>query len=211
MREKEDRGTLHGAHIVGEQELSFVSDTQAKRRARKRQNIIFSTMAVIVLLAFISATLVFTGILKIGGTAQAGQEARMNPAQIKDKACPGIDFTYQDPGSFSVRVLNATDVAGLAGDTAKALEKRGFDVAGTSSGMNDYADSVAAVFAGPKGYAQALTIQRQVPGSVFVFDPKVYGTQVDLALGAQFESLVKERKLDTKPGPLVCAQDSKQG
>lgn len=209
MRKQEDRGTWHGAHIVNEQELSFVSDAQAKRRARKRQNIIFSTMAVVVLLAFLTATLVFTGILKFGDTAGASQASGNAPTKIKNAQCPEVNFSYQDPGSFKVRIMNTTDIAGLAGNTAESLEKRGFNIVETTSGMGEYSDQVATVFAGPKGYAQALTVQRQVPGSVFVYDEKAYGTQVSLALGTQFDYLVKERKLDTKPGKLNCAPQEK--
>ncbi|WP_313813945.1 LytR C-terminal domain-containing protein [Glutamicibacter sp.] len=205
MREQEDRGTWRGAHIVDEQELSFESDAQAKKRARRRQNIVFSSMAVVVLLVFLAATLVYTGVVKIGDTAGVGQASDNGPAEIKNQECPDLDFVYQDPGSFKLVVMNTTDTAGLAGKTAESLEKRGFKIADTTSGFEEYSDQVATVFAGPQGYAQALTVQRQVPGSVFVFDPKSYGTQVSLALGSKFDYLVKERKLDTTAGKLTCA------
>ncbi len=205
MHEREDPATWHGAHIVNERELSFVSNAQAKRRARKRQNVIFSVMALVVLVAFVAATLTFTGVLKIGGSSNQLQAQAQPAAVIENPACPEANFAYQDPASFKVRVLNTTSVSGLAGKTAEALEKRGFKISATSSGLENYQDRVAVVLAGSSGYAQALTIQRQVPGSEFVYDEKMYGTEVDLALGSGFENLVKERKLNTAPGALTCA------
>ena len=69
-------------------------------------------------------------------------------------------------------MLNTTTISGLAGRTAEALKERGFQISATTSGLDRYEDKVAVVLAGPKGYAQALTIQRQVPGSEFVYEFK---------------------------------------
>ena len=49
-------------------------------------------------------------------------------------------------------------------------------------------------------------MQRQVPGTVFIYDEKKWGSRVDLALGEKYEGLEKERKLDTSDGKLVCAK-----
>lgn len=49
-------------------------------------------------------------------------------------------------------------------------------------------------------------MQRQIPGIVFIYDETKWGSRVDLALGEKFEGLVKERKLDTSDGRLVCAK-----
>ena len=204
MHEREDPATLRGAHIIGERELSFVSSAQAKRTARRRQNVIFSIMAIAVLVAFIAATLSFTGVLKIGGRPTPVQADEQPAEPIANPACPTSIFNYQDPASFKVRVLNTTTISGLAGRTAEALKNRGFQISATTSGLDRYEDKVAVVLAGPQGYAQALTIQRQVPGSEFVYDEMMYGTEVDLALGTGFEHLVKERKLNTAPGTLEC-------
>lgn len=206
MGEREDPGQWHGAHIVDEQELSFSSDGQAKKRARRRQNGIFTVMALLVVAVLVGAVLVYNGTWQLGSAPAAEAEPSPSPAEIENAQCPGIDFTYQDPDSFKIRVLNTTSIPGLAGDTAKSLEERGFEISSLTSGWKSLSGTVGAVIAGPDGYAAAFTVQRQVPGTVFIFDEDKWGDKVDLALGEKFEGLQKERKLDTTAGKLVCAK-----
>ncbi|HCH47564.1 LytR C-terminal domain-containing protein [Glutamicibacter arilaitensis] len=206
MRDREDPGQWHGAHIVDEQELSFSSDGQAKKRARKRQNIVFTVMALLVIAVLTGAVLVFNGTLKLGGEPTAAQSPTPSETKIENAKCPAVNFKYQKPGDVEIRVLNTTDISGLASDTAKALEERGFKIFSLTSGWKSLAGTTGAVIAGPDGYAQAFTVQRQVPGTVFIYDEKKWGSRVDLALGEKYEGLEKERKLDTSDGKLVCAK-----
>jgi len=205
MRESEDPAEWHGAHIVDEQDLSFSSDLNAKKHARRRQNAVFLVMAVLVTAVTVGALLIATGNWKPGAEATTAESAEPSPTKIENAKCPEVNFSYQDSQSFRIRVLNTTDIAGLAGDTAKSLEERGFKISSLTSGWNSLSGTVGAVIAGPDGYAQAFTVQRQVPGAVFIFDPKKWGTTVDLAVGEKFEGLQKDRKLDTSAGKLVCA------
>ncbi|MEG1443779.1 MULTISPECIES: LytR C-terminal domain-containing protein [Micrococcaceae] len=206
MRDRDDPGQWHGAHIVDEQELSFSSDGQAKRRARKRQNIVFSVMALLVIAVLAGAVLVFNGTLKLGGEPAAVASPKPSETKIENPKCPAIDFKYQKPSDVEIRVLNTTDISGLAGDTAEALEKRGFKISSLTSGWKSLSETTGAVIAGPDGYAQAFTVQRQIPGIVFIYDEKKWGSRVDLALGEKFDGLEKERKLDTSEGKLVCSK-----
>lgn len=205
MREREDPGEWHGAHIVDEQDLSFSSDRKAKKRARRRQNAVFSVMAVLVIAVTVGALLIVTGNWNPGAEATTEETAEPAPAKIENVKCPEVDFSYQDPQSFRIRVLNTTNISGLAGDTAKSLEERGFKISSLTSGWTSLSGTIGAVIAGPDGYAQAFTVQRQVPGSVFIFDPEKWGSTVDLAVGEKFEGLQKDRKLDRSAGKLVCA------
>lgn len=205
MREREDPAEWHGAHIVDEQDLSFSSDQKAKGRARRRQNAVFAVMAVLVMTVTVGALLIATGNWKPGADATAADTAEPTPVKIENAKCPEVDFSYQDPQSFKIRVLNTTNIAGLASDTAKSLEERGFKIASLTSGWDSLSATTGAVIAGPDGYAQAFTVQRQVPGAVFIFDPEKWGTTVDLAVGEKYEGLQKDRKLDTSAGKLVCA------
>ena len=206
MRDRDDPGQWHGAHIVDEQELSFSSDGQATKRARRRQNIVFSVMALLVIAVLVGAVLVFNGTIKLGAEPAAVESPGPSEAEIENPNCPAIDFKYQTPAEVEIRVLNTTSIPGLAGDTAKALEKRGFKISSLTSGWKSLSDTAGAVIAGPDGYAQAFTVQRQIPGIVFIYDETKWGSRVDLALGEKFEGLVKERKLDTSDGKLVCAK-----
>lgn len=203
MRKGEDPDQWRGAHIINGEDLSFSSDDHAKKTARRRHNAVFLGLAALVLAVAVGAVLITTGNLSLGAKPTAADQNQA-PAEIKNAKCPEVDFTYQDPTSFRIRVLNTTDIAGLAGNTAKSLEDRGFKISSLTSGWESLSGTVGAVIAGPDGYAQAFTVQRQVPGTVFIFDEKKYGSNVDLALGEKFESLQKDRKLDTSAGKLVC-------
>ncbi|KSU65614.1 LytR C-terminal domain-containing protein [Arthrobacter sp. NIO-1057] len=205
MRQSEDPADWHGAHIVNEQDLSFSSDRKAKKRTRRRQNAVFTVMALLVIAVTAGAVLIVTGNLKLGADATSAETAAPTPVKIENATCPDVNFTYQDPQSFKIRVLNTTNIAGLASDTGKSLEDRGFKISSLTSGWSSLAETTGAVIAGPDGYAQAFTVQRQVPGAVFIFDAEKWGTTVDLAVGEKFEGLQKERKLDTSAGKLVCA------
>ncbi|WP_159613525.1 LytR C-terminal domain-containing protein [Glutamicibacter sp. JC586] len=204
MRTGEDPEQWHGTHIVNGEDLSFSSDDHVKKSARRRHNAFFLGLAALVLAVTVGALLITTGKWTPGVKPSAVADPIQTPASIKNAKCPEVDFTYQDPTSFRIRVLNTTDITGLAGNTAKSLEDRGFKISSLTSGWESLSGTVGAVIAGPDGYAQAFTVQRQVPGTVFIFDEKKYGSNVDLALGEKFESLQKDRKLDTSAGKLVC-------
>ncbi|GAB3620855.1 hypothetical protein GCM10027417_21160 [Glutamicibacter endophyticus] len=204
QRRKDDPNEWHGQHIVSEAELSFSSDAAAKRRRRLRQNWVFGVLAVLVLAVFALAYAVFTGVVTLPG--QAAPAPRSEQPQIENPSCPDLEFTPPPAAEVSVRVINATTRGGLASRTSQDLVERGFDIHAATSGSSDYAEQTGAVIAGPKGYAAALAIQRQVPNAVFVFDENRTDAIVDLELGAEFESLARERKVATGPGTLRCAQ-----
>ncbi|WP_404288952.1 LytR C-terminal domain-containing protein [Glutamicibacter arilaitensis] len=203
-KDRRDPSSWHGQHIVSESELTFQSDLRAKKRRRTRQNVVFSVMASLVVLGFVAALLIFSGNwpLAKGPVADTVDEV---PVKIENPVCPDVEFKVQDPASVMVRVLNTTGKSGLAGDTAEKLKERGFTITSISESASDYADEVGAVVAGPEGYAQALSIQRQLPGAVFVFDKDRRDARIDLEVGAKFEGLEKERKLNDAPGKLRCA------
>lgn len=202
---QDDANQWHGQRIVGERELSFHSDAEAKRRRRRRQNLVFGVLAALLAVVFVAALAVFHGRIPVPGQVPAASQT-LSPAQIEDSRCPGQDFDYLDPSTVRVRVLNTTNEAGLAGRTAQKLEKRGFVITSTTSGASDFQDGVGAVVAGPKGYAQALTLQRHVQGAVFVFDETKRDDRVDLEVGAKFQELTKTRRLSEDPGKLLCAE-----
>ena len=204
-KDRRDPSSWHGQHIVSESELAFQSDLQAKKRRRTRQNVVFSVMASFVVLGFVAAVLIFTGNWPLA-EEPAEDAVADTPVTIENPVCPDVEFKVQDPASVQVRVLNTTGESGLAGATAETLKERGFTITSITESASDYANEVGAVIAGPKGYAQALSVQRQLPGAVFVFDKERRDARIDLEVGAKFEGLEKERKLNDAPGKLHCAE-----
>ena len=200
---RDDARSWHGQHIVGERDLDFHSDQQALQQRRRRQNTVFTVLALVVALVLVLALLVFTGRLQFPG--QQPRATADEPAPIANAHCPQRDFDYLEPESVQVRVLNATGQAGLAGRTAQLLEERGFTISSTTSGASDYSEQAGAVVSGPEGYAQAMSLQRHLPGTVYVLDEDKRGQLVDFEVGAEFSELTKTRRLDTTSGPLTCA------
>lgn len=204
-KDRRDPSSWRGQHIVGEAELAFQSDLQAKKRRRSRQNIVFSVMAAMVLVVLVVSVLIFTGHWP-WAEDQSAQKNADAPVKIENPVCPENNFKVQKPAEVEVRVLNTTGQSGLATSTAERLKERGFVITSVTESASDHADEVGAVIAGPRGYAQALTIQRQVPGAVFVFDQDRRDARIDLEVGKKFNGLEKERKLNGAPGKLRCAK-----
>ena len=61
----------------------------------------------------------------------------------------------------------------------------------------------AIIVSGPSGYAQAFTLLRTIPGTIYVEDERPDAT-VDVVLGSEFEALVPAEEVNAEPGGLVC-------
>ncbi len=93
------------------------------------------------------------------------------------------------PSEVSVRVLNGSGVAGLAGRTATALAGRGFRVPGKGNAANfSYTTSVVE-YGSAAGLAAARTVAAQVPKTTLRLTPGIGKGTVDLILGSSFRSL----------------------
>lgn len=206
MSSRDDRDNAtrwHGQRIVGERELDFHSDAQALRRRRRRQNLIFALIALLVSGVLVFAVLVFSGRVQLPG--QGTGSLMTQPEEIENPQCPQQEFSYLEPGGVQVRVLNATGVSGLGGQTAELLEGRGFVVSSVTSAVSDYSEEVGVVVSGPHGYAQALSLQRHLPGALYVYNENMPDDQVDFEVGTKFAELTKQRHLETTAGTLQCA------
>lgn len=201
--EQEGARSWQGQRIVGEQELDFHSDERAVRRRKRRQNLVFGVLALLVTAVLVFALLIFTGRVQLPGQPTAALISE--PETIEYPQCPQREFDYLEPERVRVRVLNATDTSGFGGQTAQLLTERGFVVGSVTSAVSDYAQQVGAVVSGPNGYAQALSLQRHLPGTLYVFDESKLDDQVDFEVGEKFTELTKARRLETTPGPLTCA------
>lgn len=96
-----------------------------------------------------------------------------------------------DPRRIQVRVYNATDREGLAGQVADQLRGRGFAVvAADNDPLIDIrvVGGPAEIRYGPKGAKQAEVVRRQVPGAKLHRDVRE-DTVVDVALGPKYRRL----------------------
>jgi hypothetical protein len=104
-------------------------------------------------------------------------------------ACGGAATTaagaLPPPKSVRVRVLNATDVPGLATTVERKLRTAGFTVVGKGNESRTV-ESSAQVRFGPKGLGAAALLRAYVKGSETVQDNKRKDGVVDLVLGDEF-------------------------
>src|SRR3954447_4573194 len=114
------------------------------------------------------------------------QESQREDAQAAactsaSKAAPSLD-----PTTVNVRVLNATDQQGVAGQVAGALQQRGFvvdEVANDSSGRQ--VTGVGEIRHGPRGADPAAYVSLYLPGAGDYTDTRATEV-VDLVIGPGF-------------------------
>lgn len=94
-------------------------------------------------------------ITRQGGTSPSVQPTASSPGtQVTTEPQPA---ETHDPSEVTVQILNGTDVAGLADDTATLLEDEGYDVPTIGNAQQDY-DSTQ-IFYRPKFQADAEALQ----------------------------------------------------
>jgi hypothetical protein len=117
--------------------------------------------------------------------------------------CPAGPFDYTGPETVRVNVLNAAGREGLAKSVADQLTERKFGI-GRVDNAKASGSTPALIVGGSAGASAAFTLQRNVPGSVFVPDGRGDAT-VDLVLLPGFKKLQDPGLVDQTPGSLVCA------
>lgn len=194
----------HGHHIISEDELAspeFSIDEKTRRNRKLRHGIILVLTVLVLAVALVGAYLINTRVIVID--ALEPKPVVEKPVTV-DESCPVSEFQYIDPGKTKVNVMNGTKVAGLAGATSTKLKKRGFTIGEVGNVNLSKTNIIGVVTSGTDGYAQAMTVQRQIKGLTYVYDPKRLGTSVDLVIGTEFKDLIAEKKVNKKPGRLGC-------
>ncbi|GAA4379849.1 LytR C-terminal domain-containing protein [Paeniglutamicibacter cryotolerans] len=193
-----------GHRIVTEDELiraqHRLSDEPAYRRVRLRHGIILGLLAAILVGALLGAYLVKTGQWVLPDLAP--KPAAVAPTAVPP--CPVRKFDALEPRQVRVNVLNSAGTPGLAGATATLLKEREFRIGKTGNLTLDDPDVVAVILSGPEGYAQALSVQRQFKGAVFMPDPRNTGSTVDLVLGTRYKQMIDPAHVQAGPGRLSC-------
>lgn len=200
IRSKKNPIEWHGHRIVTENDLEtvFADDGDVERphiyMRRLRHGVVL-----VLLVALLAAAVIFALALARGEIKLPVSE----PSPVPTSACPAGPFDLVDPASVTVNVLNSTSIEGLAGNAATALEERGFTVGALGNRTVGRTNMTAIVVSGPAGYAQALTVQRTIPETVYVEDERPDAT-VDVVLGSEYEALIPAEEVNAEPGALTC-------
>ena len=171
------------------------------RRSRGRGKIITMSVAAVVALGVTGwGTLqlidIFSGGDRTASASDAGGRsagcASPSPAKRTQKPAP-----LPKPGSVKVNVLNATDRAGLAQDTADELKKRGFKIGKVGNAPKSLDKKVkgGGVLIGAPGTdstARLKVLGTQLADADTRHDKAHSPSAVDLVIGDKFEKLVKK-------------------
>lgn len=200
IRSKKNPIEWHGHRIVTENDLEtvFADDGNVERphiyMRRLRHGIVL-----VLLLALLTAAVLYALALARGDVKLPVPESTPSPVS----ACPTGPFDLVDPASVTVNILNSTSIAGLAGNASAALEERGFVLGTIGNRSVAQTNMTAIIVSGPDGHAQAFTLQRTIPNTLYVEDERPDAT-VDVVLGSEFESLVPAEEVNAEPGGLTC-------
>ena len=128
------------------------------------------------------------------------EEEQQAACQTVAEAPPSLD-----PATVNLRVLNATDTAGLAQTVAAALEARGFvvdEIANDSSGRE--VTGVGELRHGPRGTDASKYVRLLLPGAGDYLDTRATA-QVDVVVGPEFATLATPEEVAAALAPVEDA------
>ncbi|MEO7059828.1 MAG: LytR C-terminal domain-containing protein [Lapillicoccus sp.] len=176
--------------------MSYVVESGASIRARKRRRTAITLILVIILLAaafYVAATYYrgaptrasASGCPSTATTSVKAGAKAPTTTPVKTPARPAA----LAPAQVTVNVYNGTTRSGLAGDTAKLVRARGF-VVGTIANdpLRKDLPGTAEIRFGPNGAAAGGLVATLVAGSAAVKDARA-DASVDLVLGEKFTAL----------------------
>ena len=101
-----------------------------------------------------------------------------------------------DPSTVTVRVLNASDLAGRAGQVADALQNRGFAISEVGNdGSNRDVTGVGEVRFGARGREMGRFLSLQAAGLELYQDTRA-NTTVDLVIGPEWDQLATPESIE---------------
>jgi hypothetical protein len=111
-----------------------------------------------------------------------------------------------DPTTIAVRVLNATDTAGLAQTVAAELQARGFVVDEIANDSSDReVTGTGEVRHGPRGSEAARFLALFLPGAGSFQDTRA-DARVDLVIGPDFTALATPEQVAATLSPIASAE-----
>jgi hypothetical protein len=200
---KRDPTEWHGHRIVTETDLGAVfEDDDAARRRRSSMRRVRHGVVLVLLVGLVAAGVVVALGLARGDITLGSSEVVPEPVST----CPAGPFDYQDPSAITVNVYNSTTIDGLAGTAADQLRGRAFAVREIGNREGVSVARAAVVVSGEGGRANAFTLQRTLPDSIYVPDEREDRT-VDVILGSSYSGLVPPELVDITPAGLSCAPE----
>jgi hypothetical protein len=198
---KRDPTEWHGHRIVTETDLGavFEEDDAARRRRASMRSIRHGVVLVVLIGLLAAAVYVALGIAR-GDISVGAAEASPEPTST----CPAGPFDYQDPSAITVNVFNSTTIDGLATTAADQLRGRAFAVRDIGNRQVGSTGMTAIIVSGEGGRANAFTLQRTIPDSLYVADEREDRT-VDVIVGSSYAGIVPPEGVDITPAPLRCA------
>ena len=132
------------------------------RERQQRQNTTFAVIGVVMLVAAVVASLVFTGIIPV----PFGNDfsVKIKYAETGDIPCPTANAKPVAPGQVSVTVINTTQHQGLASKATDMLTTAGFQTAEPANSDVEYTGKVR-ITAGPNAVDNAYSVARFFPGA----------------------------------------------
>lgn len=142
---------------------------------------------VFLLVLALAALGVWWNVLRQDAERQATESAACSSAAA---AVPTLD-----PATVTVRVLNASDISGAAGQVAEGLQSRGFVVSEIGNdGAGREVTGVGEVRFGPRGQDAARFLSLQQPELTLFQDTRANST-VDLVIGPEWNELAPEESV----------------
>ena len=158
-----------------------------RRHKQERQAVIFGVLIAFLAVSGLAAAAIYTGAIdppfERGFTAKESSDDKVTP-----QPCLPADTLPVPYADITVRVMNATNRAGLANAAADALIQRGFVV--ESTGNASGAHSGVQIAFGATGLASAYTLAAHVPDARFLYDDRE-DASLDLYLGASYGALAE--------------------
>lgn len=126
-------------------------------------------------------------------TASGSSSADPNPC-VTVTIIPGEGLPW--PREVNVNVYNSTTRTGLAAETADSLKGRGFVIVKIANDpLGKPIAGVAEIRYGARSQRAARLLSFYIKGAIMVNDNRK-GTDVDLSLGEQFESILPQTEVD---------------
>lgn len=171
-----------------------------RRRKHERQAVVFGSLLAALALAGLGATAIYTGAMDAPFLTR---EFTSPPPEEVDEIplppCIPDDTVPPAPETISVRVYNATDRVGLAGQAAAELTARGFVILETANYPVDITTGAWISF-GEAGIAAAYALAAHIESGVpaLVLDTRT-DASVDLILGETWTTLLDVTAVSLDP------------
>jgi len=198
---RDDQPTLRGVTVTPS-DAQRTRRNAVRRHRRERQILVFGILLIVVgAIAFFAAS-VYRGDVP-GPFNAAFVTPESDFTSDVTLVCPPASSLPLETSQVAVRVLNATETAGLAASTRDDLEGRGFVPLGAGNFAREYPGTAKILF-GETGLLKAYTVALQFENPELVLDARTNAT-VDIILGEEFVALRSQLAPELDPETPLAA------